>query len=60
MGTHGFAFGNDSVAGGNADLATTVSTALDTYNTAYKTFTDAQDAKLTAESDSKATQKTFG
>ena len=57
MGTHGFAFGNDSVAGGNADLATTVSTALDTYNAAYKTFTDAQDAKLTAESDSKATQK---
>ena len=57
MGTHGFAFGNNSVAGGNADLATTVSTALDTYNAAYKTFIDAQDAKLQAESDSKATQK---
>ena len=57
MGTHGFAFGNDSVAGGNADLATTVSTALDTYNTAYSTYIKAQDAKLTAESDSKATQK---
>ena len=57
MGTHGFAFGNDSVAGGNADLATTVSTALDTYNTAYSTYITAQDAKLTAESDSKATQK---
>ncbi len=57
MGTHGFAFGNDSVAGGNAALAATVSTALDTYNAAYKTFIDAQDAKLTAESDSKATQK---
>ena len=57
MGTHGFAFGNDSVAGGNADLATTVSTALDTYNTAYSTYIKAQDAKLTAESDSKETQK---
>ena len=57
MGTHGFAFGNDSVAGGNADLATTVSTALDTYNTAYSTYIKAQDAKLQAESDSKATQK---
>ena len=57
MGTHGFAFGNDSVAGGNAKFAATVSTALDTYNAAYKTFIDAQDAKLTAESDSKATQK---
>ncbi|KXB88662.1 YadA-like family protein [Veillonella sp. DNF00869] len=57
MGTHGFAFGNDSVAGGNADLATAVSKALDTYNAAYKTFIDAQDAKLQAESDSKATQK---
>ena len=57
MGTHGFAFGNESVAGGNAALATTVSTALDTYNAAYKTFIDAQDAKLQAESDSKATQK---
>ena len=57
MGTHGFAFGNDSVAGGNADLAITVSTALDTYNTAYSTYIKAQDAKLQAESDSKATQK---
>jgi len=57
MGTHGFAFGNDSVAGGNAALAATVSTALDTYNTAYTTFINAQDAKLQAESDSKATQK---
>ena len=57
MGTHGFAFGNDSVAGGNADLATTVSTALDTYNTAYSTYIKAQDAKLTAESDSNATKK---
>ena len=57
MGTHGFAFGNDSVAGGNADLATAVSTALDTYNTAYSTYIKAQDAKLQAESDSKATQK---
>ena len=57
MGTHGFAFGNDSVAGGNADLATAVSKALDTYNTAYSTYIKAQDAKLQAESDSKATQK---
>ena len=57
MGTHGFAFGNDSVAGGNADLATTVSTALDTYNTAYSTYITAQDAKLQAESDSNATKK---
>ena len=57
MGTHGFAFGNDSVAGGNAALATTVSTALDTYNTAYSTYIKAQDAKLTAVSDSNATKK---
>ena len=57
MGTHGFAFGNDSVAGGDATFATTVSTALDTYNTVYKDYITAQDAKLTAESDSKATQK---
>ena len=57
MGTHGFAFGNDSVAGGDAKFAATVSTALDTYNTAYSTYIKAQDAKLTAVSDSNATKK---